>query len=51
MIDYKHLKHLPVHLLDYIIDQNYNQYTFIDHAIWRYVMRKNVDFLHKVAHH
>ena len=45
MIDYKHLQHLPKHLLDYVVDQNYDQYTHIDHAIWRYVMRQNIDFL------
>ena len=50
MIDYKHLNHLPKHLLDYVIDQNYDQYSYIDHAVWRYVMRQNIDFLPKVTH-
>lgn len=42
---------LPKHLLDLIIDQPYNAYTPQDHAVWRYVMRRNVKYLSKVAHH
>ena len=34
-----------------VIDQPYNTYTAQDHAIWRYVMRQNVRYLKKVAHH
>ena len=30
--------------------QDYEQYTPINQAVWRYVMRKNVDSLSKVAH-
>jgi phenylalanine-4-hydroxylase len=30
--------------------QNYDQYSAIDQAVWRYVMRKNVDYLRHVAH-
>lgn len=41
---------LPPHLHQFIIPQNYNQYTNQDQAIWRYVMRKNIYFLSKVAH-
>lgn len=44
------LEKLPPHLLRYAIDQPYNEYTAEDHAIWRYVMRLNVDYLPKVAH-
>ncbi len=44
------LEKLPKHLLEFVIDQPYNSYTYIDHAVWRYVMRQNVDFLGKVAH-
>jgi phenylalanine-4-hydroxylase len=44
------LNRLPKHLLDLVIDQPYNEYTSMDHAVWRYVMRQNVDFLSKVAH-
>lgn len=42
---------LPDHLRDLIIDQPYNEYTPQDHAIWRYVMRQNLYYLPKVAHH
>jgi phenylalanine-4-hydroxylase len=41
---------LPRHLLDLIIDQPYNSYSPQDHAVWRYVMRRNVAYLSKVAH-
>lgn len=45
------LNRLPKHLLQYIKDQDYNSYSPIDQAVWRYVMRKNVDYLSRVAHH
>lgn len=41
---------LPPHLKQYIKPQHYEQYTPINQAVWRYVMRKNVDYLGKVAH-
>ncbi|QOG89017.1 aromatic amino acid hydroxylase [Flavobacterium columnare] len=41
---------LPQHLKQFIIPQNYEDYTPINQAVWRYVMRKNVDYLSKVAH-
>ncbi|PQB05040.1 aromatic amino acid hydroxylase [Aureitalea marina] len=41
---------LPPHLKQYIKPQNYDHYTPINQAVWRYVMRKNVDYLGKVAH-
>lgn len=41
---------LPPHLKQYIKPQNYHEYTPINQAVWRYVMRKNVDYLSKVAH-
>lgn len=44
------IEKLPVHLLDLIIEQPYNEYTAQDHAVWRYVMRQNVRYLSKVAH-
>ncbi|MFC2102764.1 aromatic amino acid hydroxylase [Bacteroidota bacterium] len=44
------LERLPKHLLSLVIDQPYNSYTAQDHAVWRYVMRQNVDFLGKTAH-
>ena len=44
------LDRLPRHLMDLVIDQPYNEYTAQDHAVWRYVMRRNVDYLTRVAH-
>ena len=44
------LDRLPDHLRQYIKPQNYEDYSPIDQAVWRYVMRKNVDYLSKVAH-
>lgn len=41
---------LPKHLRQFIKPQDYNDYTPINQAVWRYVMRKNVDYLSKVAH-
>lgn len=41
---------LPKHLKQFIKPQNYEDYTPINQAVWRYVMRKNVDYLSKVAH-
>lgn len=45
-----HIDKLPAHLKQFIIPQNYENYTPINQAVWRYVMRKNVDYLSKVAH-
>jgi phenylalanine-4-hydroxylase len=44
------LDKLPEHLRQFIKPQDYSDYTAIDQAVWRYVMRKNVDYLSKVAH-
>ncbi len=44
------LDKLPEHLKQFIKPQDYTDYTAIDQAVWRYVMRKNVDYLSKVAH-
>jgi len=44
------LDRLPPHLKQYIKPQDYDQYTPINQAVWRYVMRKNVDYLSEVAH-
>ena len=41
---------LPQHLKQFVVKQDYASYTNIDHAVWRYVMRKNVAFLKEVAH-
>lgn len=44
------LDRLPAHLKQYIKPQDYQLYTSVDQAVWRYVMRKNVDYLKEVAH-
>jgi len=44
------LEKLPEHLKQFIKPQNYDDYTAVDQAVWRYVMRKNVDYLSKFAH-
>ncbi|MCF8372428.1 MAG: aromatic amino acid hydroxylase [Bacteroidales bacterium] len=44
------LDKLPKHLMSLVIEQPYNAYTPQDHALWRYVMRQNVEYLSKVAH-
>ncbi len=41
---------LPKHLKQFIKPQDYEDYTPINQAVWRYVMRKNVSYLSKVAH-
>ncbi len=48
--DNDNIRNLPLHLKQYIIDQNYDEYTPINHAVWRYVMRQNYDFLREHAH-
>ncbi|RWX03801.1 aromatic amino acid hydroxylase [Flavobacterium cerinum] len=44
------IERLPKHLKQFIKPQDYNDYTPINQAVWRYVMRKNVDYLSRVAH-
>ena len=46
----QHVSHLPRHLLQYVVDQNYSHYSAIDQAVWRYVMRQNVNYLPAVCH-
>lgn len=45
------LDKLPSHLMSLVIDQPYNEYSAQDHAVWRYVMKQNIRYLPKVAHH
>ncbi len=44
------IERLPSHLKQFIKPQDYSDYSPINQAVWRYVMRKNVDYLSKVAH-
>jgi phenylalanine-4-hydroxylase len=41
---------LPPHLKQFIKPQDYERYSPINQAVWRYVMRKNISYLSKVAH-
>lgn len=43
-------KKLPKHLHKFIVKQPYEEYTSQNQAVWRYVMRMNVDYLSSVAH-
>ncbi len=43
-------KKLPKHLHKFIVKQPYEEYTAQNQAVWRYVMRLNVDYLKHVAH-
>lgn len=44
------VKKVPKHLQKYVVDQQYEKYTPIDQAVWRYVMRQNHNFLKDIAH-
>lgn len=44
------LRKIPKHLQKYTVDQHYDQYTPINHAVWRYVMRQNHHFLKDTAY-
>ena len=43
-------KKLPKHLHKFVVKQPYEEYTAQNQAVWRYVMRMNVDYLSRVAH-
>src|ERR1051325_8319923 len=34
----------PKHLLQFAVDQRYDDYTPVDHAVWRFIMRQNIFF-------
>src|SRR6266576_7615 len=40
----------PKHLLQFAVDQRYDDYTSVDHAVWRFIMRQNMFFLREYAH-
>lgn len=41
---------LPNHLKRHIVEQHYDRYLSVDHAVWRYIMRKAFDFHSRHAH-
>ena len=43
-------KRLPKHLHKFIVKQPYKNYTAQNQAVWRYVMRINIDNLRTIAH-
>lgn len=45
------VKRLPAHLRKYVVDQEYERYTPVDHALWRYVMRQNYSYLKDTAYY
>lgn len=42
--------YIPSHLKKYIVDQDYNSYTSIDHACWKFILKISIDFFSKNAH-
>lgn len=50
LMKYETIRNLPDHLKQYIVDQNYESYTPVDHAVWRYVLRQSRNFLKDHAH-
>src|SRR6476469_9254860 len=46
----KAVQSLPEHLLQFAVDQRYEEYTPVDHAVWRFIMRQNIFFLKEYAH-
>ena len=46
----KIIARLPKHLRALVIPQPYADYTAQNQAVWRYVMRKSVDYLANIAH-
>lgn len=44
------IQSIPAYLRQFVVRQHYDEYTPQDHAVWRYVMRRNLHFLKDVAH-
>ena len=43
-------KKIPNHLKQYIVEQDANNYSIIDHSAWSFIMRISVPFYKKYAH-
>ncbi len=41
---------IPRHLQKHIVNQNYSQYSFIDHSCWRFIMRISINYFSEFAH-
>lgn len=44
------MNQLPEHLKKYVVEQNYEKYTPIDQAVWRFILRQLKSFLSIHAH-
>ena len=44
------LEKIPVHLRQYVVEQEYKRYTPRDQAVWRFIMHNNLKFLSRHAH-
>jgi phenylalanine-4-hydroxylase len=44
------IRSIPSYLRQFVVRQEYDTYTEQDHAVWRYVMRRNLDVLRNTAH-
>ena len=45
------LNNIPKHLKQYIVDQEYERYTIIDHRVWKFIMNISIPFFKKHAHY
>ena len=45
------LENIPNHLKQYVVDQNYERYTIIEHKVWSFIMDISIPFFKKHAHH
>ena len=43
-------KNIPNHLKKYIVSQNYDDYSIVDHYVWSFIMGISVPFFKKHAH-
>lgn len=44
------IESIPSYLRQFVVRQHYDEYTPENHAAWRYIMRRNVNFLKHHAH-
>ncbi|TNE71098.1 aromatic amino acid hydroxylase [bacterium] len=44
------IQSIPSYLRQFVVEQDYDMYTPQDHAVWRYIMHRNVSFLQDKAH-
>ena len=44
------MKDIPQYLRKYIVSQNYDDYSIVDHYVWSFIMGISVPFFKKYAH-